>query len=166
MNDDGTLDPVTELIFSDSALTTHTGTYSIPDVGTVLGSPLRMRVATDYVGNPSPTPCLDLQFGQIEDYSIFVSFYDGIEQFNREIGFSVYPNPYDQSASIEYNLKNTSKVSVEVYNMMGSIVHSFAAGELQSAGKHTYNFSGNASGVYYVKVTADGKTAVQKIVKM
>lgn len=166
LNDDGTLDPVTELIFSDSALTTHTGTYSIPDVGTVLGSPLRMRVATDYVGNPSPTPCLDLQFGQIEDYSIFVSFYDGIEQFNREIGFSVYPNPYDQSASIEYNLKNTSKVSVEVYNMMGSIVHSFAAGELQSAGKHTYNFSGNASGVYYVKVTADGKTAVQKIVKM
>jgi len=166
LNDDGTLDPVTELIFSDSALTTHTGTYSIPDVGTVLGSPLRMRVATDYVGNPSPTPCLDLQFGQIEDYSIFVSFYDGIEQFNREIGFSVYPNPYDQSASIEYNLKNTSKVSVEVYNMMGSIVHSFAAGEIQSAGKHTYNFSGNASGVYYVKVTADGKTAVQKIVKM
>ncbi|MBK6988593.1 MAG: PKD domain-containing protein [Bacteroidetes bacterium] len=166
LNDDGTLDPVTELIFSDSALTTHTGTYSIPDVGTVLGSPLRMRVATDYVGNPSPTPCLDLQFGQIEDYSIFVSFYDGIEQFNREIGFSVYPNPYDQSASIEYNLKNTSKVSVEVYNMMGSIVHSFAAGEVQSAGKHTYNFSGNASGVYYVKVTADGKTAVQKIVKM
>ncbi len=166
LNDDGTLDPVTELIFSDSALTTHTGTYSIPDVGTVLGSPLRMRVATDYVGNPSPTPCLDLQFGQIEDYSIFVSFYDGIEQFNREIGFSVYPNPYDQSASIEYNLKNNSKVSVEVYNMMGSIVHSFAAGEVQSAGKHTYNFSGNASGVYYVKVTADGKTAVQKIVKM
>ncbi|MBK8584308.1 MAG: PKD domain-containing protein [Bacteroidetes bacterium] len=166
LNDDGTLDPVTELIFSDSALTTHTGTYSIPDVGTVLGSPLRMRVATDYVGNASPTPCLDLQFGQIEDYSIFVSFYDGIEQFNREIGFTVYPNPYDQSASIEYNLKNTSKVSVEVYNMMGSIVHSFAAGELQSAGKHTYNFSGNASGVYYVKVTADGKTAVQKIVKM
>jgi len=166
MNNDGVLDPVTELIYTDSALTTHSGTVTIPDAGTVLNAPLRLRVASDYVGNATPTPCLDLQFGQVEDYSIFVSFYDGIEQFNREIGFTVYPNPYDQSASIEYNLKNTSKVSVEVYNMMGSIVHSFAAGEIQSAGKHTYNFSGNASGVYYVKVTADGKTAVQKIVKM
>ena len=166
MNDDGTLDPVTELIYSDSALTNHQSTISIPDAGTVFGSPLRLRVATDFVNNPVPTPCLDLQYGQIEDYSIFVTFYDGIEQLASEIGFSVYPNPYDQSASIEYTLKNSSKVSVEVYNIMGSKVQNFAANELQSAGKHTYQFNGNASGVYYVKVTADGKTAVQKVVKM
>ena len=49
---------------------------------------------------------------------------------------------------------------------MGSKIQNFVANELQTAGKHTYQFNGQAAGVYYVKVTADGKTAVQKVVKM
>lgn len=166
MNNDGVLDPATEQIYSDSALTTHAvQTFVIP-AGTVYNQPLRLRVASDYTGNPSPTPCLDLQFGQVEDYSVFVSFYDGVTEFSNEIGFSVYPNPFDQSSSIEYTLKNSSKVTVEVYNIMGSKIQNFVANELQTAGKHTYQFNGQAAGVYYVKVTADGKTAVQKVVKM
>ncbi|MBL0104806.1 MAG: T9SS type A sorting domain-containing protein [Bacteroidetes bacterium] len=166
INNDGVLDPATEEIFSDNSLTTHNGWFSIPDAGAVYGQPLRLRIASDYQSNPTPTPCLDLQFGQVEDYSVFLQFYDGINTLSSEIGFVVYPNPFDQSTNIEYNLKSSSKVSVEVYDVLGSKVETFATSDMQAAGKHTYQFSGKSAGIYYVKITANGTSAIQKIVKM
>ena len=166
-NGDGSLDPVNELIHSDTALTNHAGTFIIPG-NAVVGQPLRLRISSDYVGTggAAPSPCADLQFGQVEDYSVFVSFYDGVSNLVNDIAFSVYPNPFDRSSNIEYNLKNTSNVTVEVYNMMGAKVQSFAKEESQIAGKHSYQFVGQSAGVYYVKISANGKTAVQKVIKM
>ena len=167
LNNDGVLDAVTELLHADTSQTNHAGTFMIPG-SAVVGQPLRLRIASDYVGagDPAPTPCANLAFGQVEDYSVFVTFYNAVNEFSKEIAFGVYPNPFDRSTSIEYNLKSTSTVSVEVYNMMGSKVQSFVNTEIQFAGKHTYQFNGQAAGVYYVKITADGKTAVQKVIKM
>ena len=54
-NNDAVLDPVNELVFSDSAqMTNHGGFVSVPGTA-VLGQPLRFRVASDYSGNPTPT---------------------------------------------------------------------------------------------------------------
>ncbi|MFN8166031.1 MAG: PKD domain-containing protein [Bacteroidia bacterium] len=166
INNDGTLDPATEEIASDNALTNHSGWFTIPDAGAVFGQPLRLRIASDYTANPTPTPCLDLQYGQIEDYSVFLQFYDGINELSKDIAFMVYPNPFDHSTNIEYNLQSTSKVSVEVFNVLGSKVISYAMNEMQQSGKHSYSFSPEAVGVYYVKITSNGKSAIQKIVKM
>ena len=166
INNDGVLDSATEEIFSDNSLTNHNGWFTIPDANAVYGQPLRLRIASDYQNNPTPTPCLDLRFGQVEDYSVFLQFYDGINTLSSEIGFVVYPNPYDQSTNIEYNLKSSSKVSVEVYDVLGSKVETFASSDMQAAGKHNYQFSGKSAGIYYVKITANGTSAIQKIVKM
>jgi hypothetical protein len=166
INNDGVLDPATEEIFTDVALTNHTGYFNIPATNAVYGQPLRLRIASDYQANPTPTPCLDLQFGQVEDYSVFLQFYDGVNSLSSEIGFVVYPNPFDQSTNIEYNLKASSKVSVEVYDVLGSKVETFASADMQTTGKHTYQFSGKSAGIYYVKITANGTSAIQKIVKM
>jgi hypothetical protein len=132
----------------------------------VYGQPIRLRIASDYSGNPSPEPCLDLQFGQVEDYSVFLTLPIGLGEIGIETGFNVYPNPFTQSTSIEYNLKKSSEVSVEVYNILGNKVSSFAAAELQSSGKHTYEFGNQPSGIYFVKLTVDNKSAVSKIVRM
>lgn len=166
MNNDGSLDPVTELVFADSAvLQTHTGTIQLSN-SVVTGQPLRLRVAADYSGNPTPEPCLDLQFGQVEDYSVFVTFGSSVSDLTSSTQFVVYPNPFGSATNIEYNLKNGSVVSVEVFNLIGERVTDFAVNERQFAGKHTYRFEPTASGVYYVKLTVDGATTMQKIVKM
>lgn len=155
-----------EQIFGDSAvLTTHSGYFTIPG-SAVTGQPLRLRVASDYSGNPSPTPCTDLQYGQVEDYSVFVTFYDQISETGAQVPFNVYPNPFDRSTKIEYSLNSSSKVSVEVFNVIGEKVQSYSQNELQSAGKHSYSFETTSNGVYFVKLTVDGKSSLQKIVKM
>lgn len=166
-NNDHMFDPATEQIFADSAiLTNHSGSFFVPPTA-VLGEPLRFRVASDYSGNPTPTPCLDLQYGQVEDYSVIVDFYDGISDVSGAgVPFSVYPNPYTSGTSINYNLKNASQVSVEVFNIIGEKVQSFCLNQQQDAGRHSYVFEGKSEGVYMVKLSVNGKTSIQKIVKM
>ena len=165
-NNDAVLDPVNELVFSDSAqMTNHGGFVSVPGTA-VLGQPLRFRVASDYSGNPTPTPCLDLQYGQIEDYSVFLVFDNGVKAPGANIPFSVFPNPFNRSTNIDYALSGNAVVSVEVFNMIGEKVSSFVLNEEQPASRHTYTFDNASSGVYYVRLTVDGQAMTQKIVKM
>lgn len=166
INNDASFDPVNELIYADSAvLGTHTGTVILPG-NTVTGQPLRLRIMDDYSGNPTPEPCLDLQFGQCEDYSVFVVFDNAVNNIAAETAFVVYPNPFNASTNIEYTLKNSSAVSVEVFNVIGEKVTDFCLNERQMAGKHTYRFESATAGIYYVKLSVDGVTTMQKIVKM
>ncbi len=168
MDNNGILDPVNELIFFDNttvAGTPHVGTVTLP-IGTVLGQPLRLRVASDYTGNPAPEPCTDLLFGQVEDYSVIVSFFNAVQNVATQTGFNVYPNPFNTSSNIEYSLKSTSTVSVEVFNMVGEKISALALNEKQLTGKHNYRFDCQSSGIYFVKLTVDGSSIVQKIVKM
>jgi hypothetical protein len=168
LNNDGFLDSLSEELFADSAvLQNHTGTFTIPDLPTnVYGQPLRMRIGSDFSGNPAPNPCTALQFGQYEDYSIFLGYYDGIKEEDRAIGFTVYPNPFGESTQIEYTLRNSSKVSVEIFNILGEKTGTPVKEEMQGAGKHSYRFKGQPSGVYFIKLTVDEKSTVQRVIKM
>jgi len=69
LNNDGTLNPTTELIFSSNSARQHTGTISLP-ASTVLGTRLRLRVASDWVNVAVPTPCSTPQYSQTEDYAV------------------------------------------------------------------------------------------------
>ena len=168
LNNDGLLDSISEQLFADSAiLTNHTGTFTIPDLpSNAYGSPLRMRIGSDFSGNPAPNPCTNLQFGQYEDYSIFLGYYDGIKEANRATDFTVYPNPFGASTQIEYTLKNPSKVTVEIFNVLGEKTGTPAREEMQVSGKHSYQFKGQVSGIYFIKLTVDEKTTVKRVVKM
>jgi PKD repeat protein len=168
MNNDGVLDDATERLYSsDTVLTNHSGTFYIPDrPSNVYGEPLRLRISSDYSGNPIPQPCVNLEFGQCEDYSVFLQFYDQVNEQLKDASFSVYPNPFNASTEIQYDLKKSSEVSVEVFNVLGDKVNSLASEELQSAGKHSYRLTEKSPGVYFVKLTIDGKTGTTKIIKM
>lgn len=69
LNNDGTLNPTSELVFSSNATKLHTDTISLP-TGTVLGARLRLRVAADYVNAPIPGTCTTPQYSQTEDYAV------------------------------------------------------------------------------------------------
>jgi len=71
-NNDGVFDDVTERVFTASSQLNTSGNIVIP-IGAVLNTDLRLRVSSDFNGSAPPTPCLDLEFGQAEDYTVVIT---------------------------------------------------------------------------------------------
>jgi hypothetical protein len=165
-NNDGVFD-VSEIIFEDSAVVSaHSGvTVAMPANPPFLGIALRMRVESEYSGNPEPDGCIDLLYGQCEDYTVFMQGPVGVGNLAAQTAFSVYPNPFDKSSTVEYSLNASEKVSLEILNAVGEVIETIASGEVQAAGKHSYQFTGAAAGIYLVKLTVGDSSTMQKLVK-
>jgi len=71
-NNDGVFNNVTEKVFTASSQMNTSGNVNIP-TGSTLGMPLRMRVSADYDFSAAPTPCIDVDYGQVEDYTIIIN---------------------------------------------------------------------------------------------
>jgi hypothetical protein len=92
----------------------------------------------------------------------------GVEEHSAaEIGLSAFPNPFRDNTQIVYELRQNSTVSVDVFDMLGNKVASLADHESQQAGKHQLGLGSahGTSGIYFVKVTIDGISYVQRIVE-
>jgi PKD repeat protein len=70
-NNDGFFDSSTEQIVYNASSLTTSGNVQIP-ASSVLNVPLRMRVWADYDLGAQLDPCNSPQFGQIEDYTVFI----------------------------------------------------------------------------------------------
>jgi hypothetical protein len=74
-----------------------------------------------------------------------------------------YPNPFNPSTKINYNLPSDSKVTLEVYNIAGEKVAQLVNQD-QSAGYYSVDFNSSSlnknisSGVYFYKITAVEKS--------
>ncbi len=73
-----------------------------------------------------------------------------------------FPNPFNPSTSIKFALPVDSKVTLQIYNMIGQVVATLADGNY-SAGTHNVNFNAAnlTSGMYIYNMKAlgiDGKT--------
>jgi type IX secretion system substrate protein len=102
-------------------------------------------------------------------YTITVDPFTGITEANNDVAVNIYPNPYYGSTTISYMLDKASDVTIEVYNAIGQNIHTIRNGS-QPAGKHDNRFSakeiGMNAGVYFVKITIDGKITMRRIVEM
>jgi hypothetical protein len=74
-----------------------------------------------------------------------------------------YPNPFNPSTKIDYNLPFDSKVSLEVYNIIGNRIAQLV-NEEQLAGYYSVDFNSSSfsreisSGIYFYRITAVDKT--------
>ncbi len=82
---------------------------------------------------------------------------------------AAYPNPFNPTTSIEYQLANASDVNITVYNMLGQEVTNLVAG-FQTAGSYTVQWNGLdavghsvPSGLYFYTMQTEGFTATQKM---
>ena len=75
----------------------------------------------------------------------------------------VYPNPFNPSAHVRFHLNKAARVQVSVYNAAGQLVTQLLNAR-KAAG--TYELNWNAanfgSGVYFIKVQANGLTQMRK----
>ena len=101
------------------------------------------------LGTKSVTPTFDAAV--VTDYALHQNF----------------PNPFNPTTAIAFDLKDAGFVSLTVYNLMGQSVGTVAKGDM-AAGRHIVSFDGSnlASGVYLYRLEVNGFAAEKKMVLM
>ena len=78
--------------------------------------------------------------------------------------YANYPNPFNPSTNISFNLNKKSRVELNVYNILGQLITTLVNDEL-NAGKYNYQFDAKnlASGIYIYRLKTDSFTGVKKM---
>ncbi|RMI03693.1 MAG: T9SS C-terminal target domain-containing protein, partial [Calditrichaeota bacterium] len=97
----------------------------------------------------------------------------GIDPFagmipDRYVLLQNYPNPFNPVTRIRFGLPKPSRVTLEVYNILGQRVATLIDGKQLSAGYHLAQFDGSAfaSGVYLYRIQAGRFVQVRKMLLM
>ncbi len=82
-----------------------------------------------------------------------------------QLQLSIFPNPFNPTTTIKYDLPVSGKALVQVFDIRGALVATLVDEEV-SAGLHTRSWhpTGLSSGVYRVLFTTGGQTKFQQIV--
>lgn len=93
----------------------------------------------------------------------------GIENSLESIPFdckivSVYPNPFNPSTKIEYEIAKQSFVNISIFNSLGELVEVLEENE-KYPGKYELKWSAihNASGIYFIVLTTQDKLMTKKV---
>jgi len=75
-----------------------------------------------------------------------------------------FPNPFNPNTTIQYNVKDSESISLEVIDVSGRVVEILVE-DIIKPGYHeiTWNASNQPSGIYFVKLTSGEKSKTQKI---
>ena len=82
------------------------------------------------------------------------------------IHFNVYPNPAEDNTIISFNLLETNKADIKIYDVVGREISSVFTGSL-GAGEHQYSIAENtklAAGAYFIKLTVGGENFTKKLI--
>ena len=88
----------------------------------------------------------------------------GVKEVKQSFGLNNYPNPASSSTIISYTLQKGEKVTLKVYNTVGTEITTLV-NSTQSAGSHQveYNTSNLSSGLYFYKLQAGNHSEMQKM---
>jgi hypothetical protein len=83
----------------------------------------------------------------------------------------LYPNPFAQSMSIEYNLKRSSPVEIQIYNLKGQCVKTWRG--IHPSGRNSFQWDGRddsskatSSGVYMLRISTPTMKETNKLLKL
>lgn len=86
--------------------------------------------------------------------------------------YEVYPNPFNPSTQIQFDLPEDSRVKLVIYNVVGREVTTLLEGEL-GAGKYVQVWEGRdrgsrlvASGLYFLRIEAASLTSEKRLVAL
>jgi len=76
-----------------------------------------------------------------------------------------YPNPFNPSTLIDFQLGLLSEVSLRIYSLDGKLLETIIQNEILSAGRYSYNFNGYSlsSGIYFYELGVDGSRVNKKM---
>ncbi|MCL5020070.1 MAG: T9SS type A sorting domain-containing protein [Bacteroidetes bacterium] len=78
-----------------------------------------------------------------------------------------FPNPFNPSTTISFDLPSTTHVKVCVYNVLGQLVATLLEGQ-KAAGRYSvvWNAGSLASGIYFCRIESNSFTRTMKMVLM
>lgn len=78
--------------------------------------------------------------------------------------FIVYPNPFTQTANIDFTLSDAANVNIAVFDIMGRNVLNLFDGDMES-GNQSFRIDANglSKGVYFVRLLLDNEILTQKV---
>ena len=90
---------------------------------------------------------------------------DGAPAATQMLG--TYPNPFNPETTIRYELATEGHVMIDIYNVRGQLVETLI-NETQPAGEYklNWNASTEASGMYFLRFSANGNSKTQKVILM
>ena len=87
---------------------------------------------------------------------------------NINTDFNVYPNPFNENFSIEYNIPQNGNVTIELFDLKGQKI-STIANKYETEGNHTITNSlsnNNNSNIYFVRFIFNNEVVIKKIVQI
>ena len=110
------------------------------------------------------------QFIEGIDFSVLTtvqSFQDNLYSFSLKHN---YPNPFNSSTTIEFEMQSKSYMTMDVYNLRGQLIKKLGAGNLP-AGYHRIDWNGTnskgmlvGSGLYFISLRVGREIQTEKIV--
>ena len=89
-----------------------------------------------------------------------ISFiYNSINEINTKT-FSIYPNPSDGDFNIDLNASSNVKSTIEIYDVLGTLLFN----EHFKGRSIKVNSENYKSGMYFIKVSGEMNSQVQKII--
>ncbi len=76
-----------------------------------------------------------------------------------------YPNPFNANSRIEYNLPESGRVTIAIFNIGGQEVKRLLTNSLQTSGTHVVNFDGSKlpTGIYFCRITTGSRVYTTKL---
>lgn len=130
--------------------------------------------------NPKNLPNISIDTRDFISYLDFMSRLKGLNELtsssnnkpHKLVMESNYPNPFNPSTTISFNVPKDAKVKLSIYNIKGQKVKTLL-NESMTSGKHTVMWDGKnsfgkqvSSGVYFARVEQSGKSAIRKMLLM
>ena len=85
---------------------------------------------------------------------------------NVDVNLSVYPNPFSNSTTFEYELKQSSMVQIVIYNYLGEQIDVISENQTEGLNKIVWTPNNEPEGVYYFKLQAGNQETSGKLVLM
>jgi hypothetical protein len=98
-----------------------------------------------------------------EDNKKMNAQFTGIEEAINTASFNVFPNPTNGVASVGFEVKNTTTLSIEISNLAGQVVYRDTKSVVPGAYVYPIDLSANANGMYFVKVATGESNINAKI---
>ncbi|MCB5252808.1 MAG: CapA family protein [Candidatus Cloacimonadaceae bacterium] len=87
-----------------------------------------------------------------------------------QIPVNIYPNPFNPDTTIDFDLPQSSRTSLKIYNVKGQLLRTLVD-EMLSTGHHRYRWDGKdqrgkkvSSGLHFIKIQCGNKSATRKAV--
>jgi len=120
--------------------------------------PISNNILNLFKSSDSDTLTVVTNKGIFKTFSSFVNVESNEYNYNNFVLFENYPNPFNSSTNIIYNLPNTSDVNITIFDINGREIE-LLQNEIKSIGRHTlkWNPENLPSGIYFLKMTVTSK---------